>query len=101
MAVHQKHGTMQSEKITLWLKVGELVSQDQADEALKLLHHYLKPQNHPLLSEVWLLKRRQKLLKKDIIKGAISHQDARLEGNLVCSSILELAQMVNEEENST
>ncbi|AEE54373.1 hypothetical protein [Haliscomenobacter hydrossis] len=92
---------MSSEKIALWLKIGRLVSEDQADEALQILCDYLEPQNHQLLEQLWLLKHRQTVLDKDFIGGIMSREEARIESSRICSGILKLVKMVSEEENST
>jgi hypothetical protein len=92
---------MQSKKIALWLKIGRLVSEDQADEALQILCDHLEHQNHRLLEQLWLLKQRQAVLDKDFIGGIISREEARMESSRICSNILKLVKMVHEEENST
>ena len=85
---------MHIDKISIRNNVGRLVSNDQLKEAIEELHCFVVVQNHPLLNEILLLKRRLKVFRLEVIKGTISAKDAKIEGNIISGQVLELAEWV-------
>lgn len=92
---------MSDHRISIWHRVGKLISHNRPDDAIALLCDEMEKCNHPKVEIAWQLNRRLRNLREKEMKGTISAKKADLEESRFCDQILILAKWVDEEENST
>jgi uncharacterized protein YeeX (DUF496 family) len=94
-----KRGAMSKEKRLIKDRIGELVGENQLEEATKQLCSYLGSQEDSRLDTARLLKRRLIQLEEREIKGIIAYEEADLQRNRISDYILRLARIVCEQED--